>query len=216
MNEIAVELSGEEVLLSSDRALYWPRERKLFVADAHFGKAAAFRARGVPVPHGTTEDNFARLDTLLVRFTPRALVFLGDFLHARESRGERMTAALSAWRARHPLLDVLLIRGNHDARAGDPPAELRFVTLNAPHVEGPFEYCHHSGERERGYGIVGHLHPSFVLQGRARQSVRLPCFWMRKTHVVLPAFGAFTGTMAIERESGDRVFLAARERIFEA
>jgi metallophosphoesterase superfamily enzyme len=57
---------GDTVLwLLADRALYWPERRWLCVADAHFGKAAAFRALGQPVPRGTTANNLARLDAQL-------------------------------------------------------------------------------------------------------------------------------------------------------
>lgn len=216
MKEVAVEVAGERLVLSSGKALYWPRGEKLFVADAHFGKAAAFRARGVPVPHGTTDDNLARLDVLLAQFVPRTLVFLGDFLHARESRAPKTIAALAEWRTRHAELRLLLIRGNHDVHAGDPPSDLGIEAVGAPHFDHPFEYCHHSAERERGYALVGHLHPAWVLHGRAHEVLRLPCFWLTKTHVVLPAFGAFTGTMTIAREPGERVFLVANGRIFEA
>lgn len=216
MNEVQMELAGEPVVLSSGKALFWPRGEKLFVADAHFGKAAAFRIRGVPVPRGTTHDNLARLDVLLARFRPRTLVFLGDFLHARESRTASTTAAISSWRAQHGDLRVLLVRGNHDAHAGDPAPELGIQVVNAPHPDGPFDYCHQASERASGYALAGHLHPAWVLHGRARESLRLPCFWLTETHVVLPAFGAFTGTLTIAREMGERVFVVAGDRIFEA
>ena len=37
-------VAGEQLLLLGERAVYWERTRTLFVADPHFGKAAAFRA----------------------------------------------------------------------------------------------------------------------------------------------------------------------------
>jgi hypothetical protein len=37
-------LAGETLRLLPDKALYWPRQQTLFIADAHFGKVAAFRA----------------------------------------------------------------------------------------------------------------------------------------------------------------------------
>ena len=40
---IAVTLAGEAILLLPERALYWPRQRALFVADVHLGKAARRR-----------------------------------------------------------------------------------------------------------------------------------------------------------------------------
>ena len=39
--------------------------RTLFVADLHLGKSATFRARGLPVPSGTTQDNLRRLAALV-------------------------------------------------------------------------------------------------------------------------------------------------------
>ncbi|HWW70845.1 MAG TPA: hypothetical protein VN089_12960, partial [Duganella sp.] len=62
---LAIGLAGEQVLLLPEKALYWPREKMLIVADIHFGKAASFRALGVPVPGGTTADNLRALDGLL-------------------------------------------------------------------------------------------------------------------------------------------------------
>ena len=58
------ELAGEPVEHQAERALYWPRAKTLFIADAHLGKAAAFRAGGVPLPAGTTADDLSRLARL--------------------------------------------------------------------------------------------------------------------------------------------------------
>lgn len=215
MKEIVARVAGEEIVMSASKALYWPRLARLFVADVHFGKAAAFRARGVPVPHGTTQDNLERLDALIERFAPRTLVFLGDFSHAREANKVLRGSALALWRAKHHRTDMILVRGNHDVHAGDPPDALGIQTVIAPQVEGPFEYCHAACERREGYGLAGHVHPAWVLHGRADETVRLPCFWLTPTHAVLPAFGAFTGSMVVERAVGDRIFVVAGERIFE-
>ena len=72
--------------LLGERAVYWERARTLLVADPHFGKAAAFRAAGVLVPRGTTGETLSRLDAALDRTRAERIVFLGDFLHAREGR----------------------------------------------------------------------------------------------------------------------------------
>ncbi|TXD50975.1 DEAD/DEAH box helicase, partial [Ralstonia sp. TCR112] len=53
-SDLAIQCAGETVWLLPERALWWPVQRMLMVADAHFGKAATFRARGVPVPAGST------------------------------------------------------------------------------------------------------------------------------------------------------------------
>ncbi|MCF5637432.1 DEAD/DEAH box helicase, partial [Pseudomonas syringae] len=51
---LSITLAGEELWLLADKAIYYPARRALLIADAHFGKAAAYRKLGQPVPHGTT------------------------------------------------------------------------------------------------------------------------------------------------------------------
>ena len=53
------------------------------------------------------------------------------------------------------------------------------------------------------------------LSGRADDSVRLPCFWLREGLTVLPAFGSFTGGACIARSPGERVIALADDRLFE-
>lgn len=206
---------GEELVLLSQRAVYWRRAATLLVADPHFGKAATFRSAGVPVPAGTTEGTLARVDAALASTGAARLIFLGDFLHARTGRSAATVRALGAWRERHAPLDVVLVRGNHDRHAGDPPAELRVHCVDAPMVEPPFAFVHHPGEVRGAYALAGHLHPGATLIGRGRQRVRLPCFWLRDRWAVLPAFGEFTGLAHIEPSPGDQLFVIAGDEVRE-
>lgn len=114
-------LAGERVRLLPERALHWPRVATLFVADVHLGKAAAFRAGGVAVPRGATASDLNRLSNLVRRTGAQRLVVLGDFLHAPAGRVPALDAAFLAFRGAHPELEISVVRGNHDANAGDPP-----------------------------------------------------------------------------------------------
>jgi len=201
--------------LLSERAALIDDERCLVVADAHFGKAAAFRARGVPVPQGTTGDNLARLSELIAQLRPRRLVFLGDLFHARESHARQTIEQMIAWRRQHVSLEVVLVEGNHDLHAGAPPAALEVRVEVEPWRSGEFAFCHHPQRVAGAIVVAGHLHPCVRLYGRADESVRLSCFWLRAGLVVLPAFGDFTGGASIEREDGDRVIGVAEDRLFE-
>lgn len=209
-------IAGQILHLLPERAAFWPERRMLLIADAHFGKAATFRARGFPVPHGTTADNLERLDTLIARWGVEHIVFLGDFLHAREAQGTQTIEALVRWRARHATVAMTLVRGNHDSRAGDPPARLDIDVVDESHVVGPFSMRHHPEPCERGYVLAGHLHPGFRLLGRGGD-LRLPCFWFGHeagSRVgVLPAFGAFTGTWIVDALPDDRVFVVAPDAV---
>lgn len=206
-------VAGETLLLLAERAMYWERTGTLFIADPHFGKAAAFRAGGVPVPRGTTTENLRRLDAAIVRTRANRVVFLGDFLHAREGRAPETLRVLNEWRARHAAMEILLVRGNHDARAGDPPPELAIRCEHGPVLEPPFVFAHHPATSDDGYVLCGHIHPGVWLHGAGRQFERLPCFWVGARTAVLPAFGEFTGLASVEVVEGDRVWVVAADEV---
>ncbi len=205
-------IEGETVLLLAEKALYWPARRMLVIADIHFGKAAAFRALGVPVPRGTTTENLDALDALMAVYPVDELMFLGDFLHARASHAGATLAAMLAWRLRHPGLRLLLVRGNHDKRAGDPSAALGIDIVDEPYTVAPFSFCHHPDIAAPGYVLAGHVHPVYVLATRV-DSLRLPCFQVGPSRMILPSFGSFTGGHPITPDTGERIFVAAGDAV---
>jgi uncharacterized protein len=208
-----IEWAGERLELSKDRAIHWPRRRTLIIADPHFGKAAAFRHRGVPVPAGTTQTDVDRLTKLLRLFSAERLVVLGDFLHARAGRAESTMATLARWRQEHRSLEVLLVRGNHDLKAGDPPAEWNFTCADEPLMEDPFAWCHEPRAAKGSFVVAGHIHPCAVLHDVDGSTARVACFHFARRVAILPAFGTFTGTHPVRPRSGDRVFAVGPEVI---
>jgi DNA ligase-associated metallophosphoesterase len=207
------DVAGETLTLFAERAAFWARRDSLLVADLHFGKAAAFRAGGIPVPAGTTVDGLDRLSTLVARTGASRVIFLGDFLHAREGRAPETLSKITQWRRQHAELELVLVRGNHDVRAGDPQAELGARCVDAPYCDPPFVFAHHPRESDAGYVLAGHLHPSVRLAGLAGHSVRLPCFWFGRRCGVLPAFGDFTGVATVEATNGDHVYVIADGKV---
>ena len=189
------------------------RARTLFVADVHLGKAAAFRAGGVPVPRGVTANDLARLTALLDRTGTSRLVVLGDFLHAAAGRVPALDVAFRAWRDRHPGLDVLLIRGNHDAHAGDPAPHWGIAVVTEPHLAAPFLLCPAPQQPPTGYARCGHVHPA-VRVGDGHDSVRLPCFVLGRRRALLPAFGRLTGLALIAPAPDERVIAIAGKALF--
>lgn len=202
-----VNLAGAELWLLADKAVYWPERKTLLIADAHFGKAAAYRKLGQPVPHGTTASNLQAIDRMLGVYETEHLIFLGDFLHAPGSHSAGTLGALWAWRAELPALRITLIRGNHDKRAGDPPAELRFDVVAEPLELGPFALQHEPEPHPDLHVLAGHIHPVYRLHGRGRQSLRLPCYLLGSKVSLLPAFGAFTGGYNMDNDAGQRVYV---------
>jgi len=212
----ALELAEAELCLLADKAIYYPAQRALLIADAHFGKAAAYRKLGQPVPSGTTDSNLQRLDALLASHSCEQLIFLGDFLHAPGSHAAGTLAALRGWRSRHGELHITLIRGNHDKRAGDPPADLAFEVVPEPLLLGPFALQHEPAGHPTHHVLAGHVHPVYRLYGKGRQRLRLPCFYIGQQISLLPAFGAFTGGMDITPAADSRVFVVGDGAVWPA
>lgn len=212
---LAIELEQTELWLLADKAAYLPSTKAVLVADVHFGKAAAFRLLGQPVPQGTTQANLRRLDAILTRYPARELVFLGDFLHAAESRTPAIHAQLLQWRRRHAGLEITLVRGNHDLRAGDPPVELGMRVVAEPLPLGPFALQHEPVPHPDHHVLAGHLHPSFRLRGRGRQQLSLPCFCIGERVSLLPAFGSFTGTMNVDARQWKGLYVTGDEGIWQ-
>ena len=204
-HSVEFDFGGTAWRILPQRAAVWLERRWLVVADAHLGKAATFRARGVPVPQGTTQANLARLTALIEATQPQRLVFLGDLLHAREAHGADAMRQFARWRAQVAHLPMTLVEGNHDRHAGAPPPALGIDVVTEPWIVQGVALCHHPQRIAHAAAVAGHLHPC----------VRLPCFWLRAGLLTLPAFGEFTGGAPIARESGDRVLAVADDRLIE-
>ncbi|TSD78565.1 ligase-associated DNA damage response endonuclease PdeM [Pseudomonas sp. KBS0710] len=207
-------LEGEALWLLAEKAIYWPARQCLLIADAHFGKASAYRSLGQPVPQGTTSENLQRLDRLLSALPCAQVIFLGDFLHGPGSHASGTLSALRAWRKRNHELNLTLIRGNHDKRAGDPPTDLRIAVVAEPLLMGPFALQHEPDAHPSHHVLAGHVHPVYRLRGKGRQSLRLPCFQIGSRISLLPAFGAFTGGYSVDKSDDRRVFVIGDQDVW--
>ena len=200
---------GRPLTLLPEKAAFIAASGTLLVADAHIGKAVSFRALGVPVPRGTTSETLTALTSLVRRTGSRRIVFLGDFLHSARAHAPATLAAVAAWRDAHRSLELVLVRGNHDDRAGDPPAQLGIRVVDEPLLEDGFALCHHPKPVAGQYVLAGHLHPCVHVGLRGWDHLRLPCFWFADSVGVLPAFGAFTGMHPVRCGAEDRIFAVA-------
>ena len=212
---VTLHVAGQPLLLLPEKAVFLPESDTLLVADMHIGKATSFRQLGVPVPAGTTDETLEVLSGLVRRMEARRVVFLGDFLHSARSLAADTLAALTRWRELHGALELTLVRGNHDDRAGDPPVALDIQAFDEPLLHRGLAFCHHPRPVEGAFTLAGHLHPCVSIGGRAHDWHRLPCFWFARQVAVLPAFGAFTGMQAIRVGPGERAFAATPGRVFE-
>ncbi len=204
--EVEVDVGGVRLAARADRALVWRAERTVFIADLHLGKAAAFRRAGIAVPESGTHEDLVRLAAIVREERAARLVILGDFFHAKQGRTIAVADAASAWRDSIGDVEVVLVRGNHDRGAGDPPESMRMRIEDNGAMVGPLVVRHEPDQDARGYVLAGHIHPAVRLADPGLgQGIKAPCFWFGARCAIVPAFGGFTGTAVVEPQRGDRV-----------
>ncbi len=181
-----VVLAGERLQLHARRALHWPAQRLLVIADLHLGKDDVFRDAGIALPAGHAHADLARLSELINLTCATRLRVLGDFIHG--TRGvPRWRDAWSDFRARH-VIRVELVLGNHDRGLDTEGLDVEVVGDDL--VEGPFLFSHDHHPGDAGLCISGHVHPVVRLPmlGKA-----YPVFHLQRGGLVLPAFSAMSG-----------------------
>lgn len=202
--------------LLPERALHLPAQRAAIIADVHLGKAATFRAAGIPVPEAATAATLARMDRVVERTACTRLVVLGDLLHARSGQSAAVIDAVAAWRQRHRRLACTLVRGNHDRSAGDPPRAWEIECVEGGVQLGDFTLRHEPGAgAPSGPTLCGHLHPAVRLYDASAGTLRLPCFHFQPRVAILPAFGDFTGARCVRPSAADRVFVVGPDEVVE-
>ncbi len=215
----AIELGTACLSLLPARAMWWGAESALVVADVHLGKAASFRASGVPVPEQATAHDLERLSALVKASRCERLVVLGDLVHDAHARNPLVLKAFRAWREMHADIELLLVEGNHDRKVAALADDFGIRVVAPGAAFGGLTLLHEPGGSWPTPTLCGHLHPGYrVRASRSRRGppgVRAACFWRSGDSVVLPAFGSFTGLKMIEPVAGDEVFLVGPESVVQ-
>jgi DNA ligase-associated metallophosphoesterase len=204
---LQIDFAGQPLVLLGDRALYWPDQQSLVLADVHLGKDASFRAFGLPVPAGNSSKDLARIGSLLSVTGAKKLVILGDLIHSRSSHQPELAAAFGRWRAAHAGIEILLIRGNHDRRSGPLPSDWNVEQVPEPFDHGVFAFGHYPQPSDKPL-LCGHVHPAIAVRDFDGSFASLPCFVTDPAQLMLPAFGSFTGGHTM-RAASDRTIYAA-------
>lgn len=201
---MTINCSGEELVLDKERAIYWPAKRMLIISDIHIGKSAHFRRSGIPVPATIGQKDLSRITKLTKLYDADILTITGDMFHNNMNSD---VEDFRSWRAQHPKLEIHLIKGNHDGLKMEDYEGLGIEIHQKELLLFPFRFIHDKPETKDGYfNITGHIHPGVTIYGKARQQLRLPCFYFSGSCAVLPAFSAFTGLSNIKPSEGDTFY----------
>lgn len=191
------EVAGEAVLADVRGALCLADLRVMIVSDLHLEKGAAKARRGRLLPPYDTATTLALLERSLRLFQPKTVICLGDSFDDAGGAG----AMPDLYRAELARLmqgrDWFWIEGNHDP---DPPEGLGGDTVSEMAV-GSLTFVHHPSAGTMRGEVAGHLHPGARIVRRGR-SVRRRCFATDGERLIMPAYGAYTGSLNLR----DRAF----------
>ncbi|MFA7603324.1 MAG: ligase-associated DNA damage response endonuclease PdeM [Novosphingobium sp.] len=194
--------AGEEMRLVAGRALFWPREQALLVADLHLEKASFFAVHGQLLPPYDSRETLERLATAVRETGARRVYALGDNFHDADGALRLEPHAAGMLAALTRALDWVWIAGNHDAGLAGTAGG----ALAGEIAAGGLVLRHKAQANERRPELSGHFHPRLRLAARGRRIAR-PCAVMSERRLILPAFGALTGGM----DAADPAILAAMQ-----
>lgn len=205
--------SGEKLLLTSLKAAYWPARNTLILADLHLGKSAYFRNNGIAIPSTVMTGDLERLSYLIHSFNTEKLIVVGDMFHHSYNADVNL---FKEWRAHYQMLEIELVPGNHDKLLKLDYQLLQINVTSERHFVAPFFFEHAPTAASNGnFTISGHLHPGYLMEGKARQALRLPCFIKSEQHLVLPSFSAFTGLNTnYEKKEGNSYFVIGANKVY--
>ncbi len=209
---LKIELRGEQLFLLPEKAIYWPDRDMVLIADLHLGKVGHFRKSGIPIPQKAGRSTIDRLESILFHYDPEKVVFLGDLFHSEYNSD---WLGLNNLMERYPHTSYILVEGNHDILRDYNYQESKLQLIRDQVEVGPFVLSHEPIEEviEGKYNLCGHLHPAVRLEGRARQYMRLACFYFGDNTGILPAFGSFTGCAIIKPLKNEKVFVIAEDKV---
>ena len=196
-----IAIAGEAALADPRGALVLPDHGLLVVSDLHLEKGSAAARRGSLLPPYDTGATLDLLAAVIAAHRPKTVVSLGDSFHD-DGGAARMPApyrerlaALMAGR------EWIWIAGNHDP---DAPAGLPGTVAEEIAV-GRLRLRHEPQAGVQPGEIAGHLHPGATVVRRGR-AVRRRCFATDGARLVMPAFGAFTGSLDLRDRAYDGLF----------
>lgn len=216
-SDAAIRIAGELATVDRRGALFFSASRLLVVSDLHLEKGSSFARRGKLIPPYDSAATLALLAAVIAEYEPATVVSLGDSFHDTDGVNRLHASFREKLEALMAGRDWFWIAGNHDP---DLPANLSGEAVRELAV-GSLVFRH---EPLRGAGpgeVAGHLHPCARIVQRGR-SVRRRCFATDGERLIMPAFGAYTGSLnvldrayhGLFRRSGLMAYMIGADRVF--
>ena len=191
-------------------SLFWEEQNLLIVSDLHLGKIEHFRKHGSALPDLSNAIDYIHLEQNITEFLPTQVVFLGDLFHSSLNKSWHI---FEKWVKRQPV-EFTLIVGNHDVIPLSKFQNLGF-NLKKHWDISAFRLTHKPEDTGELFNLCGHIHPGYKLRGKAKQQLKLSCFYQKPNQMVLPAFGSFTGNYYITPEDDEHIYVLSEQSVLQ-
>lgn len=177
---------GQELWLTNQRSMYWPKEKALILSDIHLGKSQYFQSHGLGFPNILHNKDSIRLCFLLKNLSVEKIIIVGDLYHTGSlSEQVLWRDFLSSFN-----LEAWVILGNHDRLKAKLP-DSKTSYMSQLQLQGIL-FQHIPDIQPIQHQICGHIHPGVRL-GKGKDFLDLPCFLVSDYQIILPAFSEFSG-----------------------
>lgn len=217
MSDYVFHVAGMRVQPDLSCAAWFPDLKTLAVADLHFEKGTSFVRRGLHLPPYDTKATLERLASVVEKFQPERIIALGDSFHDGQGPARLDDEDIAAIRALTGRTEWIWIFGNHDPVTTKGIDDLGGSALDEFRA-GDLIFRHEP--RGEPGEVAGHLHPGAAIRQRGRR-IRRKCFVTDGASLVLPAFGAYTGSLNVcdsafapVFSNGFRAHIIGREEIY--
>lgn len=207
---VPLSFANTQLHLTPGRALYWPTQDALLVADLHLEKASFYAQHGQMLPPYDSRETLERIAAEVAATGARRVITLGDNFHDADGASRLDDHACTMLEDMTGSLDWIWITGNHDSRRDGSVAEAMCGGAMVKELELDGVVLRHQAKPgETRSEISGHFHPKLQLRVRGRRISR-PCAVVAETgddthRMIAPAFGALTGGMP----AGDPAIIGA-------
>jgi len=201
-------IQDQHCWLHAEKLIWWEEARSIIVSDLHFGKTGHFRKSGIAVPQSVYKEDMQQLAAMIAHYQPIKIIAVGDLFH---SHANKELDWFLRWRQDFAHVAFCLVKGNHDILSPDWYAKAAIEVINHYHTQGPFAFIHDTADipeeqYSHYYWFSGHIHPGIRMEGAAKQSLRLACFFFQQQYAILPAFSRFTGLQLIRPKKADTLY----------
>ncbi len=190
-------LKDQELILTPKKAVFWKNKDILIVSDLHLGKVLS-----------EFENELVRLENLIIEFTPRKVIILGDLFDRTYNKNFNV---FKIFRKSYSSVEIILVKGNHDKLKSHIYDNLNLEIFELQKTIEPFIFLHQPVTRNydlniNNYFISGHVHPAVKLNmGRSA------CFCFGKNQGIMPAFSNWVRNSLVNPDNETKIYTINRD-----